>query len=529
MLYNVFLVEDEIVTREGIRDSIDWAAAGYQFCGEAPDGEIALPLILESRPEVVITDIKMPFMDGLKLCRLLKSSLPETKIIILSGHDEFKYAQEAIQIGVTEYLLKPVVPRNLVAALQKIAHHITEARREVERLHSLQLQMANQRTILRERCMLNLLTATLSPADVIEQCRNLDLDLLARWYQVLVIRSVSASTNDPQTAAESLDAMIAEILGDTESIVRFKKDAEETVLILRGQDPLQLEHAAEHVQTRLRRQLETRTPYRILIGRGCPTERLGAVPESYTHALRQLEAPDQLPSDSGNVPTVQHTDLAKPNTKALAEFLRSGTALQFDACFTAYLAPLAAVDHRSRMLIDYVFTDVVLSVANFLRETGGDVEVLLQDLDYLQAQLGGIPQIDHIKDLVRDVVVRALEYRDHHAHGHSGLLAKARAYIDTYYASPDISLSTVAAHVMLSPSYFSVVFHREIGETFVEYLTHVRIRKAKELLRSTALTSSEIAYQVGYDNPRYFFAVFRKVVGQSPTAFRRLHSNTLIP
>ncbi|KPV50660.1 hypothetical protein SE17_25610, partial [Kouleothrix aurantiaca] len=128
MPYKVFLVEDEIVTREGIRDTIDWAAAGYQFCGEAPDGEMALPLIRERQPETVITDIKMPFMDGLQLCRILRETLPSTKIIILSGHDEFKYAQEAIKIGVTEYLLKPIVPHDLIAALRKVAQQLSEER-----------------------------------------------------------------------------------------------------------------------------------------------------------------------------------------------------------------------------------------------------------------------------------------------------------------------------------------------------------------------------------------------------------------
>jgi len=86
MTYKVFLVEDEIVTREGIRDTVDWEAADCQFCGEAPDGEIALPLIRERRPEIVITDIKMPFMDGLQLCKIVRERMPNTKVVILSGH-----------------------------------------------------------------------------------------------------------------------------------------------------------------------------------------------------------------------------------------------------------------------------------------------------------------------------------------------------------------------------------------------------------------------------------------------------------
>ena len=165
MTYRVFLVEDEIATREGIRDAVDWAAAGYQFCGEAPDGEMALPLIRERRPETVITDIKMPFMDGLQLCRILRETLPFTKIIILSGHDEFRYAQEAIQIGVTEYLLKPVSPRDLVAALRKVARQIDEEHQASANIEALQAQMASHRPLLRERCLLDLVAGNSCPAD----------------------------------------------------------------------------------------------------------------------------------------------------------------------------------------------------------------------------------------------------------------------------------------------------------------------------------------------------------------------------
>src|SRR5512136_923275 len=102
MPYKVIFVEDEIVTREGIRDNVDWKANGFEFTGEAPDGEIALPLLLTVQPDVLITDIKMPFMDGLQLCRIVRERIPRAKVIILSGHDEFEYAQEAIRLGVTE-------------------------------------------------------------------------------------------------------------------------------------------------------------------------------------------------------------------------------------------------------------------------------------------------------------------------------------------------------------------------------------------------------------------------------------------
>ena len=240
MTYKVFLVEDEIATREGIRDAVDWRAAGYQFCGEAPDGEIALPLIRERRPETVITDIKMPFMDGLQLCRILRETLPATKIIILSGHDEFKYAQEAIQIGVTEYLLKPIVPQDLVAALRKVARQIDEEHQTTAHIEALQAQMASHRPLLRERCLLDLVAGNSCSADFIKQAQSLEIDLLAPWYQVLVVRAV-LHPSAPQTplfaVCQQIDAVLAEIIGETGSVVSFRPGLKETILILKGDDP----------------------------------------------------------------------------------------------------------------------------------------------------------------------------------------------------------------------------------------------------------------------------------------------------
>ncbi len=516
MAYKVFLVEDEIVTREGICDSVDWGAAGYQFCGEAPDGELALPQIRDLRPETVITDIKMPFMDGLQLCRILKETLPDTKIIILSGHDEFKYAQEAIHIGVAEYLLKPVTAQDLVDVLRKVAHQLDQERQVAEHLRAAQAQAASQHSILRERCLLSLVAGATSPVEAIEQCPGLGLDLLAPWYQVLVVRADTTGAGSYQLF-QQVDAIIAETIAATPSVIGFKKDLEETVLILKGDHPDRLEQVGRRLARRLRQQIETKTACRAAIGRGAPTERIGTIAQSFAQALLHTGADDQPAPDRPH----RRADLLKPDSSAMMRMLRSGVRADFDQFFASYLAPLGDVDQRSRVLIDYVFTDVVLSAANFLRELGGNPEELLPDLRHPETLLADVQDLDQVKERVGQVFQVVLEYRDRQAHRQGALIAKARDYIDAHYADPDISLSSVAARVTLSPSYFSVVFSRAVGETFIEYLTNVRMRKAMELLRTTPLTSGEIAYHVGYHNPRYFYSVFRKVVGLPPTEFRR--------
>src|SRR5919109_5582135 len=156
MSYKVFFVEDEIITREGIRDNVDWQASGFEFCGEATDGEMALPLLRATQPDVLITDIKMPFMDGLQLSKIVREHMRDVKIIILSGHDEFEYAQKAISLGVTDYLLKPVTVQKLQTVLHKLSVQLDQERKEQERLKSLQEQIEDNRAMLRDRLLFKL-------------------------------------------------------------------------------------------------------------------------------------------------------------------------------------------------------------------------------------------------------------------------------------------------------------------------------------------------------------------------------------
>jgi len=162
MSYKVFFVEDEIITREGIRDNVDWQASGFEFCGEAADGEVALPLLRTAQPDVLITDIKMPFMDGLQLSKIVRERMPWVKIIILSGHDEFEYAQQAINLGVTDYLLKPVTVQKLQNILQKLIVQLNRERKEQENLKKLQEQVEENRVVLCERLLFKLVVGAVS-------------------------------------------------------------------------------------------------------------------------------------------------------------------------------------------------------------------------------------------------------------------------------------------------------------------------------------------------------------------------------
>jgi two-component system, response regulator YesN len=291
MAYKVFFVEDEIVTREGIRDKVDWRGHGFEFCGEAPDGEIALPLLQTVQPDVLITDIKMPFMDGLELSRIVHERMPATKIVILSGHDEFEYAQKAIKLGVTEYLLKPVTVQDLhrdAATGGVELDHERQAQEDLERLRS---QVEETRASLRQRLLLDLVVGAMSSAQAIEQAEELGLDLVAPAYLVVVIKiepNDPAAQFDYQRYARTCNAL-SHLFEHDPAVFLVKKDLEEIVLVVKGESSEAL--VEKHVW--LRGQIEqqaSRTECQLVMGSGTPKRRITDICASFVEALASLQS-----------------------------------------------------------------------------------------------------------------------------------------------------------------------------------------------------------------------------------------------
>jgi two-component system response regulator YesN len=165
--------------------------------------------------------------------------------------------------------------------------------------------------------------------------------------------------------------------------------------------------------------------------------------------------------------------------------------------------------------------DIVLTIAKFVHQLGGVVDQVIPEINYVETLLLNIKTLDQLREETRRVFAGVLAFRDSLAQNPYGaIIHQARNCLEHHYADPDLSLNDLAAQVNLSPSHFSAVFSRETGETFSEALTHLRIEKAKELLRTTTLKSFEIAFQIGYNDPHYFSHVFKKQTGLSPKQFR---------
>lgn len=373
-MYNVVFAEDEKTTRDNICRVIDWERYGFAIAATASDGEEALQAVREHRPEVLITDIRMPFMDGLELCKQAKKVVPTIKIIILSGFMEFSYAQEAIRIGVQDYIVKPVTPDKLMRILIKLNEQLQEE--SEHRAHMSQL-----------------------------------------------------------------------------------------VSDLRG------------VERRLRES---------------PVGEIYAADISHT-----LQAEEQLDG-----------------------FLRVGAPEEIDGFVARLFEAIGETSFRSSLFRSFVLLKLLGCCVKAAESMGGDPRTLLPPIDDLPAFLEHTADVATARQALHGCIAAVVAYRSIAASATAGLVDKAKNYVRINFASPELSTRQAADYVGLSPNYFSNVFKQYAGITFIKYLTQYRIDRAKELLRASDCSVVEISRRVGYDNANYFSAVFHRLTGQPPVAYR---------
>ncbi|MBR3503610.1 MAG: response regulator [Clostridia bacterium] len=413
----VFLVDDEIVIREGIRNSFPWDETEYQLVGEAPDGEIALPMIRDTRPDILITDIRMPFMDGLALCRAVRRLMPWIGIVILSGYDEFEYARQAIQLGVKEYLLKPITARELRRVLDKVNADLQTERLDRERSESLRIRMESGNLFVKQKLLSTLYSedaAESDAVDVITQLRGMDLLPAADRYAV-----IDASF---EPAAAGLEALM-ELAESSGGIA--------------------------HVTG-------SRAGGRVLV--------LGE-------------------SDS------------EAEERAYAFAASAVTELERNGCVKIRAGIGETVDSPARILQS-------MKSARHIRHVLGDQEsetpLVVGVRDFSEAGDGGS------------------------AHA---VVARAKLYMSQHYTDSNLMLQDVAHAVGMSESRFSTVFSQESGKTFTEYLTGLRLNRARELLVETDRRSSQIALDAGYNDAHYFSYLFKKNIGMTPGEYRAQNQN----
>lgn len=533
----VFLVEDEMVIRRGIKNSIDWEKEGYIFCGEASDGELAYPMIIKEKPDILITDIRMPFMDGLELCKLVKKELPNIKILILSGYDEFDYAKEAIRLGVTEYLLKPISSGKLLEALNGVSESIRREKEDKDLVRKYMEEMRENTEHEKQKFFEQMIAGNLSMADALETGKKYEMNLSAGMYNLLLFRFTLGKEN--RKSGELLgeaEYAIEKLTERLEYVFEFQRGVEGWAFLLMADNEEQMSERVKELSKDLEEIMKNYSTIAYFGGIGQPVARLRELEESFREAERALAARFTMELNriisvedirmAQNVDTLDDIEITSfgeiEKTRTMLEkFLNNGAEDEIDEFVDVYINELPEENLKSVLMRQYIIMDAYIVMMSFCEKIEGIEGEMQAQSEELKNSMKTIQTLEEIKNYIRMLLKKIIGVRDTiSGRRYSDIIEIAKDQIRKTYMSDEISLNTIAAEVGMSPSYFSSIFSKEMGKTFVEYLTEIRMDRAKELLMCSLMKTSEIGYEVGYKDPHYFSYIFKKTQNCTPKEFR---------
>lgn len=543
-MLKIFLAEDEVVVRETIKRMIPWEELGFELVGEAADGEMALPLLIRQQPDLLITDIKMPFMDGLTLARLAKKEIPGLKVVILSGYDDFNYAKQAIGIGVEDYLLKPITKNALIERLSEIRSRYEHEKTQKEYYEKFQREMQAYEKNSSRDFFEALVGGSMDMMEVYKRAEKLGLDIVAEAYNVLIFtmncdEDFSGQRDEYSSwEAESLE-LLENFFAGHSSAMLFRSNIFSYGVLLKGQRETIEENTracVDEIRKILSRQ-DGRREWFLAVGQS--VERLSQIQKSYHTASRAFsqrylydenilyyDEMETMEHPGGQAETednayLQKVDVNALNPAILQKFLSNGLQEETENFVKDYFYAIGQEPMESLVFRNYVILNVRFSVISFIKGLGCDTnEMESADTEEVLAESG--KNMESAIAYAKKMISQAIEIRDQNSgNKNRSILKTAVDFIDSHYMDEEISLNTVANVANVSSNHFSALFSQNMGQTFIEYLTTLRMNKAKELLRCTGMRSSEIAGEIGYKDAHYFSYLFKKTQGMTPSDYRK--------
>ena len=543
-MLKIFLAEDEVVVRETIKRMIPWEELGFELVGEAADGEMALPLLIRQKPDLLITDIKMPFMDGLTLAQLAKKEIPELKVVILSGYDDFNYAKQAIGIGVEDYLLKPITKNALIERLSEIRSRYEHEKTQKEYYEKFHREMQAYEKNSSRDFFEALVGGSMDMMEVYKRAEKLGLDIVAEAYNVLIFtmncdEDFSGQRDEYSSwEAESLE-LLENFFAGHSSAMLFRSNIFSYGVLLKGQREAIEENTracVDEIRKILSRQ-DGRREWFLAVGQS--VERLSQIQKSYHTASRAFsqrylydenilyyDEMETMEHPGGQAETednayLQKVDVNALNPAILQKFLSNGIQEETENFVKDYFYAIGQEPMESLVFRNYVILNVRFSVISFIKGLGCDTnEMESADTEEVLAESG--KNMESAIAYAKKMISQAIEIRDQNSgNKNRSILKTAVDFIDSHYMDEEISLNTVANIANVSSNHFSALFSQNMGQTFIEYLTSLRMNKAKELLRCTGMRSSEIAGEIGYKDAHYFSYLFKKTQGMTPSDYRK--------
>jgi len=534
-MYTCLFVDDEIEIREGMKGKIDWNSQMFNEPLLAANGAEAIEMLESIEPDLLITDINMPYIDGLQLANWVKKQYPLTKIIILSGIDEFEYAKEALRIHVDAYMLKPVTADELISTIQQLLAELEAERERHSNMKQLEEHYHLSYPIVKEKFLTSLITRVQNKEDVFKKAEKYGVSLQGSLYIIScieVIHSELIKQTKSSSLAEStdLDLKLFALNNVTTEVWEkyglghvFVFSDHLLLLSIFSQDDAQA--AVEMTQKAMAEVLKSINRFlnlQVIIGIGSPVDDVNKLKYSYEGALLAIDYRSLL--GSNNVFYIEDMELRAPSNFIFDDF----KAQQLTRTLK-----LGTKEELTALLTD-IFNEVLeagVSLANkryYMHEMLVTIIKLMKTYTSMEHdEMGWISYFNRLQSIEETKAWFALiceQIREQIEEGretkYKQIIEEAIQYIKENYHDSELSITTVCDHLHISTSYFSGLFKKECKMTFGAYLKQVRMEKAMELLRTTELKSFEIASMVGYADPNYFSLSFKKFVGLSAKDYR---------
>jgi two-component system response regulator YesN len=523
----LLIVDDETVIRKGLRTSIDWDLYGIHVVGEAKNGQEALEKALTLRPEIILTDIRMPIMDGLTFISAVRAKLPAAKIIVLSGYDEFEYAQRALRLGVSDYLLKPFGAEELLELILRLKEKLLAEQKQLEQaVHTRSIMEKNRLTTQAELIQALLDAAYDDYTPIFEKARLVQLNLDGPFYQVVVFNiddQELLTANLPHKEKDFIKSSALNIAGEVlqqywdGAFCPSEPDYFVGLVNLTENPERPLVEVCREIQATVRKYLK----FTISIGIGAPYNSVKRIPDSYQEALRALgqkvyQGKNSLIhiQDLPPVPAAMLPIHPAGEEMELLKALKSLDEARIDSLLEATFAAFRRKQSALEEVKNYCIKLAYLSIYT-LEAMGVQAEHPLGAEPNLYVAVRHYETMADLEGWLRSLLGKLLQnLNSYKAQKYKQVISQAIEYLQQHYQE-SVTLKTLADAVYVSPNYLSRIFKEETGENFVEWLNKFRIERAKELLRDRRLKTYEIAEKVGYSDYKYFSYNFKKYTGRS--------------
>lgn len=527
-MYKLMIVEDEPLARAAIMKSIDFAAYDFEVVAVCEDGQEAADKYKELLPDLVITDICMPFVSGLQLAGLIAEAGHGTRVIILTGYDDFNYARTAISNQVSDYILKPVTSREFAEVLQISRKALDEQADRRNQISSAQRMLYIVSPLVRDQIMNRLVQGTVEPASIVSEAHSFGLDTAASHYIISLIHleDVGEATRQLGVSTELLQFMItnivAELAGEGTGFFAFSLTDGKTAILGAGDDGEILNKDLLILCRKTRDTILQTLKLSLTIGIGIKVPSLSLLKDSYSEALTCLNYRFLMPSDT----IISPEDIKQQTRQFDFDKFKEDIFLQIRLQDEGKIRELidnmiqtVKICCMSKKDIQYEYASIVNRVMTGIRaENPGETFVV----DTVFPDENGAQYLTRMKEWLIQFCLACVEFLRSERHGSVRRLSvMAMEYIKEHSAESDLSLMAVCNHLSVSMSYFGIFFKEKTGKTFIEYLTEVRMDKAKELLANSDLMLYAIAEKVGYENPAYFTTAFKKNNGMNPKEYRK--------